>query len=81
MNDRVEIYVGICSHIQVALKALQAAITMSPLVQFPPTILWDSSGFPNILGEVEMKLLMGSQWRELSTHLLDPNLLWGSLGS
>jgi hypothetical protein len=77
----VEIYAGICSHIQVALKALQAAITMSPMVQFPPSILWNSSGFPDILAEVEMKLPMGSQGRGLSTHLLDQNLPWGFLGS
>ena len=34
---------------------------------FPPTILWDSSVYPGILGYVEMKLPMGS----LFTSLLD----------
>jgi hypothetical protein len=47
---------------------------------FLPTILWDSSGSPDILGHVEMKLPVGSQGSGLFTSLLDCNLPWGSLG-
>jgi hypothetical protein len=41
---------------------------------FPPSILWNCSGFPDIRGYVEMKLPMGSQGREVFTSLLDWNL-------
>ena len=47
---------------------------------FPPTTLWDSSGSRDILGQVELKLPVGSQGSGLFTSLLDWNLPWGYLG-
>jgi len=47
---------------------------------FPPTILQDSSGSPDILGHMEFKLPVGLQGSGLLTSLLDWNLAWGSLG-
>ena len=47
---------------------------------FPSPILWDSSGSPDVLGYVEMKLPVGCQGRELFTSLLDLNRPWGSRG-
>jgi len=47
---------------------------------FPSPILWDSSGSPDVLGYVKMKLPMGCQGRELFTSVLDLNWPWGSRG-
>jgi len=46
---------------------------------FSPTILWDCSGSSGILGYIEIKLLVGSQGREMCTSLFDWNLPWGSV--
>jgi hypothetical protein len=47
---------------------------------FPPTILWDFFGSPDILGYMEMKLPMGSKRRGLFTSLMDQNLPCKYLG-
>jgi ribonuclease HI len=91
MNDRPEKYVSICSHSQVALKALQAAKTMFPLVQQYQKAMNDISTHPS----VELFWVPRHSWRsgniiadeitrEGTVHqfsLLDQNLPWGSLGS
>ena len=66
MNARPQKYVSICSDSQVALEALQPAKHLHwynsakrRLMTFPPSILWDCFGSPDILGYVEMKLSMG----------------------
>lgn len=69
MNASPEKYVSIYSDSLAALSAPQAAKTTSPLVQqcpkgvehFQPAFCGTASGSQEILGYVEMKLLVGSQ--------------------
>jgi hypothetical protein len=66
---RPQKYDSICYDSQAALKAPEAAKTLSRLVQqcrsvlnyIPPVILWDCSGSLDILGYVKMRLSTSSQ--------------------